>query len=67
MKNKAIELLVRMQYNIKDEDQVDVKFLYLIGNLYTFEVRDYSEHDGHTTLRITIIEIKSFSHIIDLD
>ena len=38
MKNSAVKALVKAQYNLQDEDIIDVTFLYVIGSTYTFRV-----------------------------
>ena len=38
MKHKSVEVLVRSQFNIPDDDDVKVTFIMLFNNMYTFEV-----------------------------
>jgi len=41
MKHKAVENLIRTQFNIPENIIVKVNFLYMANSLYTFEVEWY--------------------------
>lgn len=58
MKHKAVESMVRIQFNIPDDEPVTVKFLSLIGNNYDFEVSWYSdEGDFYHQCNLTLPHI----------
>lgn len=64
MKHKAIENMIRTQYNLADDTCVNVKFLYSVENKYTFEVEDIQRHNGDDeSIRITLVEVKIQSMI----
>ena len=64
MKNKAIELMIRSQYNLEDDTQVDVLFLYSQDGTYTFNVTDYTRHSGsEISIRNTLISVRYDSNI----
>ena len=38
MKNSAIKALVQAQYNLTEEHTIDVEFLWVIANVYSYRV-----------------------------
>ena len=68
MKNKAIEQLVRRQYNIPDDEYVEVEFIASVGFDYEFRVTTYFEDGaGRTMKRETKIKISAFNVVTRLD
>lgn len=55
MKNSAVKAMLQCQY--PDADKIEVKFLYRIGDKYSFEV--YIQYDDTDTYRVDILEIVS--------
>lgn len=47
MKHKAVEVLVRVQFNIPDETHVKVQFLSSVDNNYEFEVEWYGDEGDY--------------------
>ena len=58
MKNAAVEAMMRKQYNLKNEDYMDVEFKASIDNEYEFEIT-YSA-DGGNTMRTTLVKVRSY-------
>ena len=58
MKHKAVEALVRIQFNIPEEEPVKVEFLAFYNNKYYFEVSWYSdEGDFYHQCNLTLPHI----------
>lgn len=53
MKNKAIQLMIAKQYNVKEED-VTVEFIASIDRKYEFRVKVADEKDSIETMQLTV-------------
>jgi len=58
MRHKVIEEMFRSEYCMRDCDQVNVIFLANDeDNIEEYMIEDYVYHDGHTTLRRSILKV----------
>ena len=57
MKHAAIKSMIKTQYNLTDDDTIDVEFILSDNDMYEFIVTDYNNHND--SIRTTSIKIES--------
>jgi len=66
MKNKAVENMIRTQFNIEDSVKVKITFILYMNDIYEFDVEWYEgDVRHHTVLQLPRIKIKRQPQLVN--